>query len=494
MEELPARVEKLELLTRDYVKALIEPEAQAKYAKLHKNYLFLAEKFDAIMFLVKNFYIINHKYIESGLQLLRDALGGSGHTQGKVGKVKEQFAEEVFRMARLMSDARPEYVRFVLELVFMLVANDEAMSAKAYDAGIFRVLIHLVRRQGNKDAMNISLIKNIGVLTRFEDYLNLIESSGITSNLVDIIISIIEQYFIPLNETLYNDQTNKELSSAPLVTITEESDFLVITETGERRANLGSSGLRDTTQASEVVYYAMMVLYNLTKREGLLAEMKQEKIVPLLMDTLRARKATKTIRLILVKYFKNICRIEANVRLFKSEETLNVVLSLFAEKSTEVEIKRILMEFFDELCQKDQEIQRFFESMESKGAPSVKRPVVRKSASPKRNLGRPVEFPIDDFDQVRTLNRDSETIDHNNPEIIKKPEAPSNQNAAARELRKFRSEKYRHNLGQRSARTMTPPVTFTDTSLPRIRSRRPVNRANESLTLNTSLPLSLIHI
>ena len=45
-------MEKIELITNDYIKAFVIPQANLKMQKLTKTYVLIEEKFEALMFLV----------------------------------------------------------------------------------------------------------------------------------------------------------------------------------------------------------------------------------------------------------------------------------------------------------------------------------------------------------------------------------------------------------------------------------------------------------
>jgi len=61
--DLKQRMDKIEGVIGDYIKSFVEPEAQTKFLKISKTYINIEEKFEAVLFLCKNYKILGHKLL-----------------------------------------------------------------------------------------------------------------------------------------------------------------------------------------------------------------------------------------------------------------------------------------------------------------------------------------------------------------------------------------------------------------------------------------------
>ena len=72
--EVKERVLRLEMLTSDYAKRFIEPEAMQKAQKIANQFIMIDEKFDSLLFLLKNYKILPNNLLKTSVQTFRDAL------------------------------------------------------------------------------------------------------------------------------------------------------------------------------------------------------------------------------------------------------------------------------------------------------------------------------------------------------------------------------------------------------------------------------------
>ena len=72
--DLKSKVIKLESVVADYLKIFIEPEALARAQKIVKPYVLINEKFDCLMFLIKNYKLLNPQLIVNSLQNFKNIL------------------------------------------------------------------------------------------------------------------------------------------------------------------------------------------------------------------------------------------------------------------------------------------------------------------------------------------------------------------------------------------------------------------------------------
>jgi hypothetical protein len=72
--ELKNRLDKLEDLVNEYIKSFIDPEAMAKAQRIMKNYVSVEEKFDSMLFLLKNYKLISEKIIRPSLMHVREMI------------------------------------------------------------------------------------------------------------------------------------------------------------------------------------------------------------------------------------------------------------------------------------------------------------------------------------------------------------------------------------------------------------------------------------
>ena len=74
VSDLKSKVIKLEGVVADYLKIFIEPEALSRAQKIVKPYVLINEKFDCLMFLIKNYKLLNPALIVNSLQNFKNLL------------------------------------------------------------------------------------------------------------------------------------------------------------------------------------------------------------------------------------------------------------------------------------------------------------------------------------------------------------------------------------------------------------------------------------
>ena len=74
INELRDRLLRIEVLTSDYIKAFVEPEAQVRAQKISKQYILIDEKFDSLLFLIKNYKLLPPNILKMSIGNFRDAL------------------------------------------------------------------------------------------------------------------------------------------------------------------------------------------------------------------------------------------------------------------------------------------------------------------------------------------------------------------------------------------------------------------------------------
>ena len=72
--DLKRKVFKLEAVVADYLKMFIEPEALSRAQKIVKPYVLINEKFECLMFLIKNYKLLNPQLIVDSLQNFKNLL------------------------------------------------------------------------------------------------------------------------------------------------------------------------------------------------------------------------------------------------------------------------------------------------------------------------------------------------------------------------------------------------------------------------------------
>lgn len=316
--ELVERVERLETLTSDYTKFFIEPEAYSRLMKLHKPYVSLKEKLDSILFLIRNSFVIKSKFIELGLQYLKETMQvQNSSAQAKPFKAKETILEEIARLIRLTVDSsKPDFLYFLLEMLYVLL-NDDVIISFAYEIGLFKLLLFLVRRQNLKEKVQIVILKLIGALTKYEEFLELIIQNNLMINIIDILIKFADKFNVPLNADFELEpvpiNSNNRLISPP--NLIDEMDGMLETmkETptiiDKIKNNFQVTGAYFTAHSLELCHQVVIILYHCGKKDSLLLHFPQNKIVPLLYEIYKARRVTRLIKILILKYFRLICRI-----------------------------------------------------------------------------------------------------------------------------------------------------------------------------------------
>ena len=75
LNEVKDRLLRLEVLTSDYIKGFVEPEAQQRAIKIAKQYILIDEKFECLLFLIKNYKLLPPNMLRTSIQHFRDAIG-----------------------------------------------------------------------------------------------------------------------------------------------------------------------------------------------------------------------------------------------------------------------------------------------------------------------------------------------------------------------------------------------------------------------------------
>lgn len=74
LNEVRDRVLRLEMLTSDYIKGFIEPEALQKAEKIAAQFVLMEEKFESLLFLIKNYKLLPDNLLKTSIHNFRDAL------------------------------------------------------------------------------------------------------------------------------------------------------------------------------------------------------------------------------------------------------------------------------------------------------------------------------------------------------------------------------------------------------------------------------------
>ena len=72
--DIKERVLKLEMLTSDYAKRFIEPEAALRVQKLSNQFILIDDKFDSLLFLLKHYKLLPNLLLKNSVQTFKDAL------------------------------------------------------------------------------------------------------------------------------------------------------------------------------------------------------------------------------------------------------------------------------------------------------------------------------------------------------------------------------------------------------------------------------------
>ena len=74
LNEVKDRVLRLEMLTSDYIKGFIEPEALLKAEKIATQFVLMDEKFESLLFLIKNYKLLPDNLLKTSIHNFRDSL------------------------------------------------------------------------------------------------------------------------------------------------------------------------------------------------------------------------------------------------------------------------------------------------------------------------------------------------------------------------------------------------------------------------------------
>lgn len=181
-----------------------------------------------------------------------------------------------------------------------------------------------------------------------DEFLEQISQSQIMPPLMETLINLADKCYIPLNDTSYptsahldskpekiesaespqnrsNPPTMTALNQSPSRTnILEDIETIMntthpgeIEKKGESRGvspalpmggpptiTLNSEMAMIAANSVEICLLILLILYNCTKKPNLLVQIPQEKIIPLLFDLFKTKKANKLVKVIVFKYFR----------------------------------------------------------------------------------------------------------------------------------------------------------------------------------------------
>eukprot|EP01016_Furgasonia_blochmanni_P053510 TRINITY_DN8656_c0_g1_i8.p1 TRINITY_DN8656_c0_g1~~TRINITY_DN8656_c0_g1_i8.p1 ORF type:complete len:292 (-),score=65.03 TRINITY_DN8656_c0_g1_i8:35-910(-) len=204
--ELKNRLDKLEDLVNEYIKSFIDPEAMAKAQRIMKNYVSVEEKFDSMLFLLKNYKLISEKIIRPSLMHLREMIKTS-RNQARLEKAKETSFEEIMKVLKVPCDVMSPNFNFVLEFFYMLLTNDTVVK-KAYEDNAFQYIFVYLKKLNTIEENKCSLLKITSYFCRFEEFLSYINEKKLMPSLSTFVIVHIE-LFIDINKEL---KMKKQLS------------------------------------------------------------------------------------------------------------------------------------------------------------------------------------------------------------------------------------------------------------------------------------------
>ena len=130
LDDLKERLSKIEAITLDYIKLFVEPESLAKGQQLSKGYILIEEKLDCLLFLIKNYKLINPLIVKKGLNDYKESLSKINF---KSSKFKNDGFEEIYKLIKHFIDLDSDQTYFLLECLFLVIYDGTNIFETLFD-------------------------------------------------------------------------------------------------------------------------------------------------------------------------------------------------------------------------------------------------------------------------------------------------------------------------------------------------------------------------